>query len=210
MSSSRRDFLRTFAAATGAGVGSTLFPPAIRKALAISPRREKGTIEDRQACSDPDAGEPLLRPLLRHAERRARLWRSPTPDADASKRVLAGASTVDTLGEYHEFVPWDVPADRAAPLHRPYGLGPRVPMYVVSPWSKGGWVNSEVFDHTSVIRFLEKRFGVKEPNISAWRRSVANDLSSLCRPGRARFTSTRRMPSRRGSGLGGRARGEQA
>jgi phospholipase C len=97
---------------------------------------------------------------------------------DASKRALAGASSVDTLGEYHEFVPVDVPADRAAPLHKPYGFGPRVPMYVVSPWSKGGWVNSEVFDHTSVIRFLEKRFGVKEPNISPWRRAVAGDLTS--------------------------------
>ena len=92
--------------------------------------------------------------------------------------MLAGASTVDTLGEYHEFVPCDVPPERADPLHRPYGLGPRVPMYVVSPWSKGGWVNSEVFDHTSVIRFLEKRFGVMEPNISAWRRAVAGDLTS--------------------------------
>lgn len=99
-------------------------------------------------------------------------------DADASKRVLAGGSTVDTLGEYHEHVPWDLPAARVAPMHKPYGFGPRVPMYVVSPWSKGGWVNSEVFDHTSVIRFLEKRFGVKEPNISAWRRAVAGDLSS--------------------------------
>jgi phospholipase C len=99
-------------------------------------------------------------------------------DADESKRVLSGASSVDTLGEYHEFVPWDVPVERAEPLHRPYGFGPRVPMYVVSPWSKGGWVNSEVFDHTSVIRFLEQRFGVKEPNISAWRRAVAGDLTS--------------------------------
>ena len=99
-------------------------------------------------------------------------------DADESKRVLAGASTVSTLGEYHEYVPWDVPVERALPLHKPYGFGPRVPMYVVSPWSKGGWVNSEVFDHTSVIRFLETRFGVMEPNISAWRRAVAGDLTS--------------------------------
>jgi phospholipase C len=51
-------------------------------------------------------------------------------------------------------------------------------MYVISPWSKGGWVNSEVFDHTSIIRFLEQRFGVLEPNISAWRRAVAGDLTS--------------------------------
>jgi phospholipase C len=51
-------------------------------------------------------------------------------------------------------------------------------MLVVSPWSKGGFVNSQVFDHTSVIRFLEQRFGVQEPNISPWRRAVCGDLTS--------------------------------
>jgi phospholipase C len=60
----------------------------------------------------------------------------------------------------------------------PIGLGPRVPMTVVSPWSRGGWVNSQVFDHTSVLRFLEVVTGVREPNISAWRRAVCGDLTS--------------------------------
>ncbi|WP_333679107.1 phospholipase C, phosphocholine-specific [Dyella sp.] len=60
----------------------------------------------------------------------------------------------------------------------PYGLGPRVPMIVVSPWSKGGWVCSEVFDHTSIIRFIEQRFGVQSPNITPWRRAVCGDLTS--------------------------------
>ncbi|WP_269855626.1 phosphocholine-specific phospholipase C [Streptomyces sp. RPT161] len=60
----------------------------------------------------------------------------------------------------------------------PIGLGPRVPMIVISPWSRGGRVNSEVFDHTSVLRFLENWTGVKEPNISAWRRTVCGDLMS--------------------------------
>jgi phospholipase C len=60
----------------------------------------------------------------------------------------------------------------------PVGLGPRVPMLVISPWSKGGYVNSQLFDHTSVIRFLEKRFGVMEPNITPWRRAVCGDLTS--------------------------------
>ncbi|WP_404336365.1 phosphocholine-specific phospholipase C [Sphingomonas sp. MMS12-HWE2-04] len=70
-------------------------------------------------------------------------------------------------------------SEKDAPyLGRPYGLGPRVPMYVVSPWSAGGHVASEVFDHTSVIRFLETRFGVHEPNVSAWRRAVCGDLTS--------------------------------
>src|SRR5262249_59685709 len=49
----------------------------------------------------------------------------------------------------------------------------------ISPWSKGGYVNSQVFDHTSVIQFIEKRFGVREPNISPWRRAVAGDLTSM-------------------------------
>ncbi|MFI2209383.1 phosphocholine-specific phospholipase C [Streptomyces sp. NPDC020141] len=60
----------------------------------------------------------------------------------------------------------------------PYGLGPRVPTLVVSPWSKGGYVCSETFDHTSLIRFMERRFGVHEPNVSPWRRAVCGDLTS--------------------------------
>jgi phospholipase C len=91
---------------------------------------------------------------------------------------FAGDSTVSTRGEYHEVLAPDASAALQALRHRPYGVGPRVPMYVVSPWSKGGWVNSELFDHTSVIKFLERRFGVQEPNISPWRRAVTGDLTS--------------------------------
>jgi phospholipase C len=98
--------------------------------------------------------------------------------ADADHSVLAGDSTVDTTGEYHLHLAPDVDAEGAALEFQPYGLGPRVPLYVISPYSKGGWVNSEVFDHTSVLRFLERRFGVIEPNISAWRRAVCGDLTS--------------------------------
>jgi len=61
---------------------------------------------------------------------------------------------------------------------RPWGLGPRVPMVVISPWSKGGWVSSQTFDHTSVGQFLEKRFGVAIPGISPWHRAVCGDLLS--------------------------------
>jgi phospholipase C len=60
----------------------------------------------------------------------------------------------------------------------PIGMGARVPMTVVSPWSRGGWVDSQVSDHTSVLRFLERVTGVTEPNISAWRRTVSSDLTS--------------------------------
>src|SRR6202012_5931181 len=92
---------------------------------------------------------------------------------------FAGASTVTTDGEYHfARSAADKDAERDDLIGRPYGLGQRVPMYVISPWSRGGWVNSQAFDHTSVIRFLEARFGVHEPNISPWRRAVCGDLTS--------------------------------
>jgi phospholipase C len=60
----------------------------------------------------------------------------------------------------------------------PIGLGTRVGLLLISPWSKGGYVVSQVFDHTSTIRFIEKRFGVHEKNISPWRRAVVGDLTS--------------------------------
>ncbi len=74
--------------------------------------------------------------------------------------------------------------DRESPI----GLGYRVPMIIASPWSKGGWVNSEVFDHTSTLQFLEgflsKKTGkpIMESNISEWRRTVCGDLTSVFRP----------------------------
>lgn len=58
----------------------------------------------------------------------------------------------------------------------PIGLGVRVPTIVCSPWTRGGNVCSQVYDHTSVIRFIERRFGVVEPQISAWRRATCGDL----------------------------------
>jgi len=80
-----------------------------------------------------------------------------------------GLSTVSTEGEIY-------PGGNGF-VAGVYGLGVRVPMLVVSPWSKGGWACSETYDHTSIIRFLEERFGVIEPNISDWRRAVCGDLT---------------------------------
>ena len=64
------------------------------------------------------------------------------------------------------------------------GLGYRVPMVIASPWSRGGAVCSQVFDHTSVLQFMEKVLShktgkkVEEPNINRWRRAVCGDLTS--------------------------------
>jgi phospholipase C len=115
---------------------------------------------------------------------------------------LAGKSTIDLAGMYFNNDkgtsafpnPFNAdspnPADRAKTRTyqdkrdtitgniRPWGMGPRVPMYIISPWSKGGWVDSQVADHTSVGQFIEKRFGVVIPAISPWHRAVSSDLTS--------------------------------
>jgi len=60
----------------------------------------------------------------------------------------------------------------------PIGGGFRVPCIVVSPWTQGGWIASETFDHTSVLQFLEALTGVTIPNITPWRRATFGDLTS--------------------------------
>ena len=112
--------------------------------------------------------------------------------------TLAGKSTVDVRGMYFETdgspyndpllarlenlpsvtYPFLDPRDTISGNVRPWGMGARVPMYVISPWSRGGWVSSQVFDHTSVGQFIEKRFGVTIPAISPWSRAVSGDLTS--------------------------------
>ncbi|WP_118952544.1 phosphocholine-specific phospholipase C [Taibaiella helva] len=83
----------------------------------------------------------------------------------------------------------DLSDELADDYDSPIGLGYRVPMLVVSPWSRGGWVNSQVFDHTSTLMFLEKFLQKKTgnnkitcDNISQFRRTVCGDLTSAFRP----------------------------
>jgi phospholipase C len=96
----------------------------------------------------------------------------PTPPQSREQ----GLSTVEITNEIF-------PGDDIHPSG-PYGLGVRVPTIVVSPWSRGGWVNSQLFDHTSLIRFLEARFApdhgddLIETNITPWRRAIVGDLTT--------------------------------
>ena len=77
----------------------------------------------------------------------------------------------------------------------PIGMGFRVPMIIASPWTRGGWVNSQLFDHTSTLMFLEqfvqKKYGkvAREENISVWRRSISGDLTSAFRPYESKKTT---------------------
>ncbi|GLZ35936.1 phospholipase C, phosphocholine-specific [Lentzea sp. NBRC 105346] len=119
---------------------------------------------------------------------------SPAASASITYQVLdALASSPEVWESTVLFITYDendgffdhVPPPRPPAQHtdewvgdRPLGLGARVPMTVVSPWSVGGYVCSQVFDHTSMTRFLERWLDVREPNVSAWRRAVSGDLTS--------------------------------
>jgi phospholipase C len=60
----------------------------------------------------------------------------------------------------------------------PIGLGFRVPCVIVSPWTVGGFVCHDTFDHTSVIRLIERVTGVVNPNITPWRRKTVGDFTA--------------------------------
>jgi phospholipase C len=93
--------------------------------------------------------------------------------------TLMGKATLPLAGEYFDTTGFAMNAADTISGHlRPWGMGPRVPTYVISPWSKGGWVNSQAFDHSSMGLFLEKRFGIRVDAISPWNRAVAGDLTS--------------------------------
>lgn len=93
---------------------------------------------------------------------------TPTPPRSGAE----GLSTVTTEGELTLVEEFNIPRGN------PIGLGFRVPLMIVSPWTRGHLVYSEVSDHTSVIKLIEKRFGVRCPNISPWRRAVVSDLTA--------------------------------
>ncbi|WP_233233853.1 phosphocholine-specific phospholipase C [Bordetella sp. LUAb4] len=102
------------------------------------------------------------------------------PSLDIATGATHGKSTLSTADMSYEYYTHpNVPGTSMPPQDGDcYGPGPRVPMWVVSPWSRGGWVNSQQFDHTSVLRFLEARFGIADTNISPYRRAVFGDLTT--------------------------------
>ncbi|GAN59369.1 hypothetical protein ACI01nite_17180 [Acetobacter cibinongensis] len=112
---------------------------------------------------------------------------APNPDAPET-----GASSTSIGADGLEYTTAKDETDLGVPAHLarsgPIGLGFRVPMIIASPWSRGGWVNSQLFEHTSTLRFLEsfvqEKFSktIKETNISPWRRAISGDLTSCFRP----------------------------
>lgn len=126
--------------------------------------------ESEHAIWAPAKGQDYVRRHVRAIMANPKLW---------AKTVFI--LSYDENGGFFDHVPPPVPPEGTPDEFvgdEPIGLGMRVPGLVISPWSRGGKVNTDVFDHTSTLRFLEERFGVEAPLISAWRRETCGDLLS--------------------------------
>jgi phospholipase C len=124
---------------------------------------------------------------------------SPNPDKPESGKVSSG---IDAAVEYVTKEQDLAFRPTYSPRESSLGLGYRVPLVVASPWSRGGNVCSEVFDHTSSLQFIEHFLAEKrgqkvwESNISVWRRTVCGDLTSIFQPYNGGETKTPPFPSR--------------
>ena len=131
--------------------------------------------------STPDAGQNVARQVVEALLAHPKIWAKTalfiTWDENGGffDHVPPPTAPKGTKGEYLTVAKLPTVAQG---IRGPIGLGFRVPMLVVSPFSRGGLVCSDTFDHTSTLRFLETRFGVEVPNLSSWRRSVTGDLTS--------------------------------
>jgi len=137
---------------------------------------------DEHPPSAPNVGERVVGRVVETLVRHPKVWAKTvlfvTFDENGGffDHVAPPTAPPGTPGEY-------VPDPALLPpltngITGPIGLGFRVPTIVVSPFSRGGHVNSDVYDHTSLLRFLETRFGVEIPNLSDWRRRTVSDLTS--------------------------------
>ena len=70
-------------------------------------------------------------------------------------RSTAIVMTWDDFGGFYDHVP---------PPHADFlGLGPRVPLVVISPWARNR-VDHHTYDFTSVVRFIDQNFGLPQLN----------------------------------------------
>ncbi len=126
-------------------------------------------------------GEIVVRQVLEALVAHPKIWRRTalfiTWDENGGffDHVAPPVAPKGTPGEYLTVA--TLP-DGAQGIRGPIGLGFRVPALVVSPFSRGGLVCPDTFDHTSMLRFLETRFRARVPNLSAWRRKHTGDLTS--------------------------------
>jgi phospholipase C len=160
-------------------------------------------------AAPPDFGEHLVSQVLATLVAHPDVWASTVllvvydENGGFFDHLPPPAAPAGTPGEY---LTGPLPS-AAGGVAGPVGLGFRTPCLVVSPFSWGGYRYSGTLDHTSVLRLIEKRFGVPVPNLSAWRRSAVGDFTGALSLGHPSDVSVPRLPA---TGAGDTKAAEQA
>ena len=159
-------------------------------------------------AAPPEYGEYLTSQVLSTLVSNPEVWASTVlliiydENGGFFDHVPPPAAPAGTAGEYLTTLP-----SAAAGIAGPVGLGFRTPCLVVSPFSRGGFLSSATFDHTSTLRLIETRFGVEVPNLSAWRRGVTGDMTGALALSRKPQTGVPVLPA---TSLGDTTVAEQA
>jgi phospholipase C len=84
--------------------------------------------------------------------------------AEWTRQIVNAIGESPYWGHCAIFITWDDYGgfyDHVAPPQvDAFGLGFRVPCIVLSPWAKKGFVDHTLYEHSSLVRFAEDRFGI--------------------------------------------------
>jgi phospholipase C len=149
-------------------------------------------------AAPPAFGEFLVSQVLATLVARPALWAQTVlivvydENGGFFDHVPPPTAPAGTAGEY--LTASALPA-AAGGVTGPVGLGFRTPALVISPFTRGGYRYSGPLDHTSVLRLIERRFGVPVPNLSAWRRGAVGDFTGALALPRAPDPSVPGLPA---------------
>src|ERR1700694_4482946 len=96
--------------------------------------------------------------------------------------------TYDEGGGFFDHVP--------PPQVDAYGMGMRVPMLVVSPWVKRGYISGQLYEHGSILKFIERRFGL--PSLASMNHQFDTSTPTLYNDAAAGKTAGPPAPPRDG------------
>jgi phospholipase C len=135
-------------------------------------------------CYGPDWDKDVISPSsqfitdVHDGKLRAVTWITPRfkdsdhPGNDSDSGPSWVAQVVNAIGESKYwsstaiFIFWDDPGGLYDPEPPKYinddSLGFRLPLLIVSPYAKKGWVSQVHYEHGSILRFIEDRFGLPQ------------------------------------------------
>lgn len=116
-----------------------------------------------QFFSDAESGNlPAMTWLATTADTDEHPPESPCPGENWTVQVLNAVMQGPDWNSTVVFITWDdfggLYDHVAPPQLDQFGLGPRVPLLIISPWAKRGYISHAVYEHSSILKFVETQY----------------------------------------------------